>query len=83
MRLSKLGGKEIVNLNDGGRLGIIDNSDIMIDIKSGKINSFLIPEKNQFKIFGDREELQIPWDSIKKIGEDMMIVEFNRDNRKR
>lgn len=81
MRLSKLGGKEIVNINDGSRLGIIDNSDITIDIKSGKINSFLIPSKNQFKFFGDKEEIQIPWESIKKIGEDMMIIEFNREDK--
>lgn len=81
MRLSKLGGKEIVNINDGSRLGIIDNSDITIDIKSGKINSFLIPSKNQFKFFGDKEEIQIPWTSIKKIGEDMMIIEFNREDK--
>lgn len=77
MRLSKLGGKEIVNLNDGGRLGIIDNSDIVIDTNTGKIVSFLVPERNQFKLFGDREEIKIPWESVKKIGEDMMIIEFN------
>lgn len=81
MRLSKLGGKEIVNLSDGGRLGIIDNSDIIIDIKSGKIVSFLVPEKNQFKLFGEKDEIKIPWESIKKIGEDMMIIEFNKKNK--
>lgn len=81
MRLSKLGGKEIVNLNDGGRLGIISNSDLIIDMKSGKIVSFLIPERNQFKLFGDKDEIKIPWESIKKIGEDMMIIEFNKKHK--
>ena len=81
MRLSKLGGKEIVNLNDGGRLGVINNSDLIIDIESGKIVSFLVPDKNQFKIFGEKDEIKIPWESVKKIGEDMMIIEFNNKNK--
>lgn len=81
MKLSKLGGKEIVNINDGERLGILNNSDLIIDTKSGKIISFLVPEKNQFKLFGDKEEVKIPWESVKKIGEDMMIIEFNRKNK--
>ncbi len=81
MRLSKLGGKEIVNLNDGGRLGVLNNSDLIIDTKSGKIVSFLVPEKNQFKLFGDKDEIKIPWESVKKIGEDMMIIEFNPKNK--
>ena len=81
MRLSKLGGKEIVNLDDGGRLGVINNSDLIIDTKSGKIVSFLVPDKNQFKIFGEKDEIKIPWESVKKIGEDMMIIEFNNKNK--
>ncbi|AFS78556.1 putative sporulation protein YlmC/YmxH family [Gottschalkia acidurici 9a] len=78
MRLSELGGKEIVNLNDGGRLGVINDSDLVIDTKNGKILSLLVPDRNQFRLFGDKDEVEIPWDSIRKIGEDMMIIEFNK-----
>lgn len=77
MHLNELGGKEIVNLNDGGRLGIIADSDIIIDEKTGKIISLLIPDRRiQFKLFGEREEIEIPWSSIRKIGNDMIIVEL-------
>lgn len=76
MKLSELGGKEIVNLNDGGRLGIINDSDLIIDKKSGKIISLLVPDRNQFKLFSSKSEVEILWEEIKKIGEDMMIVEF-------
>ncbi|WP_077367545.1 YlmC/YmxH family sporulation protein [Anaerosalibacter sp. Marseille-P3206] len=77
MRLNDLGGKEIVNLNDGGRLGVIADSDIIIDEKTGKIISLLIPDRRiQFKLFGEREEIEIPWDCIRKIGNDMIIVEL-------
>lgn len=77
MRLSRLGGKEIVNLNDGGRLGIIADSDLVIDEKTGKILSLLVPDRrSQFKFFGDKYEVEIPWDAIKKIGNDMIIIEI-------
>lgn len=77
MLLSELGGKEIVNLNDGGRLGMIADSDVIIDINTGKIISLLLPDKRvQFKLFGEKEEVEIPWNSIKKIGDDMIIVEI-------
>ena len=76
MLLSELGGKEIVNLNNGERLGIIADSDIIVDEKTGKIISLLVPERKfQFKIFGDGQEMEIPWDSIRKIGQDMIIIE--------
>ncbi|WP_425447491.1 YlmC/YmxH family sporulation protein [Dethiothermospora halolimnae] len=82
MRLSKLGGKEIVNLNDGGRLGVIADSDLIIDEKSGKIISMSIPDRRgQFKLFGDKSEIEIPWNSIRKIGNDMIIIEFDENNK--
>ncbi len=82
MRFSKLGGKEIVNLNDGGRLGVIADSDLIIDEGSGKIMALLIPErKSQFKFFGDRYEIEIPWDAIRKIGNDMIIIELDENDK--
>ncbi len=86
MRLSELGGKEIVNLNDGGRLGIIADSDLVIDEKSGKILALLVPERrSQIKIFGtyDRNGVEIPWSAIRKIGNDMIIIELDEENRNR
>lgn len=75
--LSELGGKEIVNLNNGERLGIIADSDIVVDKKTGKILSLLVPERKiQFKIFGEIEGIEIPWHTIRKIGNDMIIVEI-------
>jgi YlmC/YmxH family sporulation protein len=80
MRLSELGGKEIVNLNDGGRLGIIADSDIIIDEISGRILTLLVPERRiQISRFfgGESEGIEIPWHTIRKIGNDMIIVELD------
>ncbi|MGO1367942.1 MAG: YlmC/YmxH family sporulation protein [Senegalia sp. (in: firmicutes)] len=75
--LNELGGKEIVNLNDGGRLGIIADSDILIDETTGNIEALLVPDvRSQFKFFGEKKEITIPWKSIRKIGQDMIIIEL-------
>ncbi|MBU5426583.1 YlmC/YmxH family sporulation protein [Tissierella pigra] len=79
MRLSELGEKEIVNLNNGGRLGLILDSDFLIDEDTGKIISLLVPEKRLgFRLFGlDTNGFEIPWDTIRKIGYDMIIIELD------
>ncbi|WP_236911926.1 YlmC/YmxH family sporulation protein [Clostridium sp. Cult1] len=75
--LSELGGKEIINLNNGQRLGIIADSDIIVDKKTGKIITLLVPERKlQLRLFGENTEIEIPWDTIRKIGNDMIIVEL-------
>lgn len=76
--LRELGGKEIVNLNTGGRLGIIADSDLVIDERTGKIQSLLVPDnRTQFKLFGEKREINIPWGAIRKIGNDMIIIELD------
>ena len=77
MMLSELGEKEIINLNNGERLGIIADADIIVDEKTGKVITLLVPEKKlQFKLFGENENIEIPWHTIRKIGNDMVIVEL-------
>ncbi|MTI70014.1 MAG: YlmC/YmxH family sporulation protein [Firmicutes bacterium] len=82
MRLHKLGGKEIVNLNDGGRLGVIADSDLIIDEKTGRILALLVPDnRSQISLFKDRSEIEIPWELIRKIGNDMIIIELDEKAR--
>lgn len=78
MRLSELGEKEIVNLNNGERLGLLADADLIFDEDSGKIISLIAPEKRfSFKLFGIANDgMQIPWSAIRKIGFDMIIVEL-------
>lgn len=77
MRLTDLGQKEIVNLNNGGRLGLIADSDFLIDEESGKIISLLVPERKLgLRLLGlEGIDTEIPWESIRKIGYDMIIIE--------
>jgi len=84
MLFSTIGGKEIVNLCDGSRLGVIAESDLLIDERTGRIISLLIPDKKGiFSFFSNESSLEIPWESVKKIGNDMIIIEVEDDNKRR
>ncbi len=78
MRLMELGDKEVVNLNNGERLGLVADSDIMIDEDTGEIISLLVPHKKfSMKFLGfDGDGMEIPWSAIRKIGYDMIIIEL-------
>jgi YlmC/YmxH family sporulation protein len=84
MELSRLSKKEIINLHDGSRLGYVGDSDLVIDSRTGMIQSIiLVPRGMNMKIRNARE-LVIPWDAIKKIGDELLIVDMSmeRNNRK-
>jgi len=84
MRLSELNGKEIVNLYDGARMGIIANCDLVIDESSGKIIYLLIPNrKSGLFPFGDRIFSEVSWEAIKKIGPDIVILEIENSYTKK
>lgn len=67
--------KEVINITDGKRLGFVQ--DVTADFKTGTINEIIVPGNTKFfNIFSGRDELIIPWNSIKTIGEDIILVEI-------
>jgi len=80
MRLSDLVGKEIINIVDGARLGVVGDSDVVIDIETGCIQSIILPNRGNFLSFwaSDRQHLVIPWPAVKKIGSEVIIVELDQ-----
>ncbi|MEG0829025.1 MAG: YlmC/YmxH family sporulation protein [Anaerovoracaceae bacterium] len=74
MRLSEIGNKEIVDLSKGSKHGQLWDTEMLFDKKSGKIKAVLIPSfqsKGPFK--GSSDWIKLPWDSIVKIGDDIII----------
>ena len=68
--------KEVVNICDGKRLGFV--CDVDIDMSTGRLNSIIIPAKGKlFGIFGNKEDYVIPWDKIRTIGEDIILVDYS------
>ena len=65
--------KEVISISEGKRLGYI--SDVEIDFENGKIDSVIIPGPSRFfGLLGSAEDTHIPWSSIYKIGEDLILV---------
>jgi len=78
MRLSHLSGKEVINLSDGSRLGVIDECELTFDSQSGRINTILVPNKNGLmSFFSENRTITIPWQAIKRIGDEVIIVDLN------
>jgi len=71
-------GKEVINMVDGARLGVIGEADMVIDIHTGEIQSIILPRKNNmFSLWMDRQNLIIPWQAVRKIGNEVIIVELD------
>ncbi len=76
MRLSDLGEKEIINIADGSRYGDLYNAELMFDEKTGRIRVIMAPEnKGRISFTGARDYINIPWDCVRKIGDDIIIVD--------
>lgn len=78
MRLTELVGKEIVNIFNGARLGVIGESDVTFDAESGCVHSIILPRRNNFlSLWSDRPALEIPWSAIRKVGSEVIVVEVD------
>ncbi|MFO7153546.1 MAG: YlmC/YmxH family sporulation protein [Caldicoprobacter oshimai] len=68
--------KEVINIRDGKRLGVI--VDMEFDLQSGRITAIVVPGPSRWLGFlkGD-QDLVIPWENIKKIGDDVILVDVD------
>jgi YlmC/YmxH family sporulation protein len=65
--------KEVINLSDGARYGFVSDLEIS---EEGKILAIIVPGPGRvLGVFGRDQEYRIPWESITKIGEDIILVD--------
>jgi len=70
MHLSELQLKEIINISNGKRIGII--VDVIVST-SGNIEKLVLEEKRGRKFA--KEEYEISWNQIIKIGDDIILID--------
>lgn len=81
MLLSDLAGKEIINLYDGAKLGLVGDADLDIAL-NGAVEAIILTSRGGFSGIwsarGDRERevLVIPWQTIKKVGSEVIIIDL-------
>ncbi len=72
MRLSDLQSKNIVNIYDGKNIGSIIDANVL---DNGSIESLVIEENKKILAFSKNSDIIIHWKDIKKIGEDVILVD--------
>ena len=76
MRLSDLQSKNLVNMSDGKNIGNI--IDVKIDERTWNIASLIIEGRGTVFSFLNKDmDLEVSWNDIKKIGEDVILVNIN------
>lgn len=71
MRLSDLQSKDIINMNDGKKVGSIIDVSITDD---GRMDNLIVESGGFFSKLSNRNEIEIKWSQVKKIGEDVILV---------
>ena len=67
--------KEVINITDGKRLGFVQ--DVTADLESGVITSIIVPGNSKLlNMFSGNNDIVIPWQNIKCIGDDVILVEI-------
>ncbi len=72
--------KEVISVTDGTRFGYV--GDLKVDVDSGQIRAMVIPGPARFfGLFGRREDVVIPWDQVRRFGQDIILVDqVGREN---
>lgn len=75
MKISDLQDKIVININNGKEMGKI--SDLEIDANGVIINYYALSKRNLFSFFNSSEEIIFKTSDIKKIGEDVILVQID------
>ncbi|MCT8976904.1 YlmC/YmxH family sporulation protein [Clostridium sp. CX1] len=70
--LGNLRAMEIIDINTGTKLGFI--KDLKIDCDEYKIISIILPSQ-KMSWFGKSEDIEVPWENVKKIGVDVLLID--------
>ncbi|MCI8842506.1 MAG: YlmC/YmxH family sporulation protein [Oscillospiraceae bacterium] len=73
-RFSELRCKEVINICDGARLGYVD--DLVLELPQGQVIALIVPGPSCFfGLFGRECDYYIPWPCIKRMGDDIILVD--------
>ena len=72
VKFTQLQCKEVICVSDGQRLGFV--SDVLVEIPEGTVQALVVPGPCQ-KLGLRRDDYIIPWNCIRRIGPDIVLVE--------
>ncbi|MBQ3534122.1 MAG: YlmC/YmxH family sporulation protein [Clostridia bacterium] len=73
-RFTLLRRKEVINICDGSRLGCV--GDVEIRLPEGEVKALIVFGPCRFfGLFGRGEDYYIPWECIRRFGEDIILID--------
>ena len=78
-RAGELRQKEVININDASRMGYV--SDVEVSLNRGEIEAIVVPGRMKLFHFGKNDDCVIPWEKIKMIGDDIILVDIPPQNQ--
>ena len=80
-KISDLAKRDIINITDGSRLGPV--KDIHIDSAAGTVVALVLktPKRRYMGLMSAGQDIVVPWDKIRKIGVDAVLVDIDGWNK--
>lgn len=74
MTLSELRTKEVIDVQDGKRLGRV--MDIEFCAEDSRVTALVVPAETSFlqSLRGEKCGMVVPWENIRRIGDDVILV---------
>ncbi len=73
-RVTDLRYKEVISVSDGSRFGYV--GDLELDVETGRVKALVLPGRRRlFGLLGREPDRSIPWEAVKRFGEDIILVE--------
>ena len=80
-RIAELQCKEVIDISDGTRYGFVE--DIELDPERGAIENIVVNGRSRcFGLLGREPDQVFPWSSIRRFGEDIILVEGKAVSRR-
>lgn len=74
IKFTELQCKEVICVSNGQRLGFV--ADVVVEVPDGNVCAIVVPCPARFPGgIGRREDFIIPWNCIKRIGPDIVLVD--------
>ncbi len=80
-RIGELCRKEVIDVMDGSRYGYVGDAEI--DLETGQVRALVVPGRLRLLgLLGREEDHIFPWAAIKRLGEDIILVEGMQTDRR-
>ena len=70
----------MIDFDSGRRLGRV--RDALVDTRTGRVTALIVPGRLRcLGLLGREEEILLPWETLEKLGEDILLVRRGRRER--